>query len=637
MKILLTAVNARYIHSNPAVYSLRACVEEDFRPFIEIAEYTINNRKEEILADIYRKKPDVIAFSCYIWNWSIIGGLLAELPKILPGVPVWLGGPEVSYNPETVLRRYPAVTGIMTGEGEETFRELAEYYCGGAEYSEEYAGGAERRGGEAGGPGRRKEAAGSKDLDSIRGIVYHIGKAEDGVSEKIFAAEEGAVYGEIRRTPAREPADISALPFWYDDLERFENRILYYESSRGCPFRCSYCLSSIDKRVRLRDIDMVKKELQFFLDHKVKQVKFIDRTFNCNHEHAKEIWRYLAEHDNGVTNFHFEIAADLLTEEELRILGGMRPGLAQMEIGVQTVNPETLREIRRTADFDKIRRAVARIEEGHNIHVHLDLIAGLPYEDYESFLHSFNSVYAMRPQQLQLGFLKVLKGSCLYEKAADYGIRYMDAPPYEVLSTKWLSYGELLRLKQVEEMLELYYNSGQFAFTMPVMQMAFPDAFAMYLCLSEFYREKGYHFNSPSRLYRYQALLDFAACENAGWEEILRQVLTFDLYLRENMKSRPDFARDLSPYRTLIRGLYKKEEKTRRYLPGYAGYDSRQLGKMTHIEVFDYPVWEREPQKRMRKLEAPCMVLFDYRVRDALTCAARYAVIPAEGERISDR
>ena len=619
MKILLTAINAKYIHSNPAVYSLRACAGEDFWPFLEIAEYTINNRKEEILADIYRRKPDVVAFSCYIWNWSIIGGLLAELPKILPDVSVWLGGPEVSYDPEEVFARYPTVAGIMIGEGEQTFRELAEYYCNDAVCSDREKGdGTDRYGGENGGAG----------LDAIRGIAYR------------------AQNGEVCRTPVRELTDISKLPFLYDDLGQFENRILYYESSRGCPYRCSYCLSSIDKKVRLRDIDIVKKELQFFLDHKVKQVKFVDRTFNCDHEHAKEIWQYLVEHDNGVTNFHFEIAADIITEEELGILAGMRPGLAQLEIGVQTVNPETLREIRRSADLEKIRRVVKRIEKGHNIHVHLDLIAGLPCENYESFVHSFNCVYDMGPQQLQLGFLKLLKGSYMYEKAADYEMQYMDAPPYEVLSTKWLSYEEILRLKQVEEMVELYYNSSQFTYTLPIVQMAFSDAYAMYLCLSDFYREKGYLLSSPSRSCRYQALLDFAvnadfseefSAEISERKEMLRQVLTFDLYLRENMKSRPDFAKDLSPYKLSLHDFYKKEEETRRYLPGYEGYDGRQLGKMTHMEIFDYPVWEQEPRKRIRRLEAPCMVLFDYRVRDALTYAARYVVIPTDEERISDR
>lgn len=629
MKILLIAINAKYIHSNPAVYSLRAGADEAFRPFIEIVEYTINNRCEEILADIYRRKPDVIAFSCYIWNRSMTGSLLAELPKIMPEVPVWLGGPEVSYDAEKVLGQYRAVTGVMIGEGEETFRELVEYYCGGTQ--------------------------GREGLQKIRGIAYRTGSDGEGqpedLEETVVAGDRAAraeknAQDKICLTPERELTDISALPFLYEDLGPFENKIIYYESSRGCPYRCSYCLSSIDKKVRLRNIDMVKKELQFFLDHKVRQVKFVDRTFNCNHEHAAEIWKYLAEHDNGVTNFHFEIEADRITEEELRILAGLRPGLAQMEIGVQTVNPETLREIRRKADTDRIREVVERIEENHNIHVHLDLIAGLPYEDYDSFVHSFNCVHAMRPQQLQLGFLKVLKGSYLYEKAADYGLRYTDAPPYEVLSTKWLSYEQLLQLKKVEAMVEIYYNSGQFTHTLPVIQAAFPDAFSMYLELAEFYEKRSGLFSSPARSSRYEALLDFALqTERIGkkeekmseYVEMLRQLLTFDLYLRENMKSRPDFAGALLPYKQMIRDFYRKEEACRRYLPGYGGYDSRQLAKMTHMEVFDYPVWEQDTGKRTEYLAAPAMVLFDYHVRDALTYEARYVVIPTDEERTSDR
>ncbi len=594
MKILLIAVNAKYIHSNPAVYSLRAYAGKELAPYLEIAEYTINHRKEEILADIYRRAPEVIAFSCYIWNWDVISALLAELPKILPETDIWLGGPEVSYLSEELLEKYPMVTGIMVGEGEETFSELAGYYCSSAAPEPE-----------------RK----NREFEKIRGIVYR----------EVSVDAPGC---KICRTPVRELTDISELPFLYSDLQPFENKIIYYESSRGCPYQCSYCLSSIDKKVRLRNLDIAKKELQYFLDNKVKQVKFVDRTFNCNHEHAKEIWQYLSEHDNGVTNFHFEIAADIISEEELEILGKMRPGLVQMEIGVQTFNADTLREIRRTTDMDKLQKAVERIQKGGNIHVHLDLIAGLPFEDYESFTRSFNSVYAMKPQQLQLGFLKVLKGSYLYEKAADYEIQYMDAPPYEVLSTKWLSYEKLLLLKQVEEMVEVYYNSGQFSYTMPVIQTAFPNAFIMYLQLADFYREKGYSLMTPARSYRYQVLLYFAMTTKlAEQKELLCQLLTFDLYLRENSKSRPDFAKELMPYKETIREFYREEEKNRRCLPAYTGYDSRQLGKMTHMEIFDYPVWETDIVKRIKKLDEPVMVLFDYQSRDALTYEAKYTVI----------
>lgn len=592
MKILLTAVNAKYIHSNPAVYSLRAYAlwkaKESQKtenrngklPEIEIAEYTINNRREEILADIYRKKPDIIAISCYIWNWDMISSLLRELPKVLPKTEIWLGGPEVSYNPDELLTQYPMVKGIITGEGEETFYELARYY-------------------------ENAETA----LEEIKGLV--------------FREQEALIH-----TGARELTDISKLPFLYEDLGQFENKIIYYESSRGCPYRCSYCLSSIDKKVRLREIEIVKKELQFFLDNRVKQVKFVDRTFNCNHAHAMEIWKYLLEHDNGITNFHFEIEADIISEEELELLAKMRPGLAQMEIGVQTTNPVTLQEIRRTTNMDKLKTVVERIRQGHNIHVHLDLIVGLPFEDYQSFIHSFNEVYEMKPEQLQLGFLKILKGAYMQEKVTDYEMRYLDTPPYEVLSTKWLSYEEVLCLKQVEEMVELYYNSNQFTYTLPLLHTVFPDAYSLYCSLADFYQEKGYFIASPARSYRYQVLLEFAmSTALREKEELVKQALTFDLYLRENAKSRPDFARDMSPYKKEIRDLYEKEAAEFCYLPEYKGYDSRQLSKMTHMEVFDYPIWEADISKKMQRFENSRMVLFDYQNRDALTYEAGCLVL----------
>ncbi|MDE6663428.1 MAG: DUF4080 domain-containing protein [Lachnospiraceae bacterium] len=620
MKILLTAINAKFIHSNPAVYSLRAYAGEEFKEFIEIAEYTINNKTEEILADIYYRKPDVIAFSCYIWNRSIIGILLVELPKILPEADIWLGGPEVSYDADGILMKYPMVTGIMIGEGEETFREIVEYYlsvgdCAGIEENKV----------------EKEVAHRIKSLNDIQGIVYRITNKTDNIYSGYLNTpnENTPNYNrEFHHTPPRQPTDISKLPFLYDNLSTFENRIIYYESSRGCPYRCSYCLSSIDKTVRLRDISIVKKELRFFLDNNVKQVKFVDRTFNCNKENALEIWRYIAENDNGVTNFHFEIAAELITDEEIEVLSKMRPGFVQMEIGVQTVNPDTLNEIRRVSDIDKLRETVKKITDNHNIHIHLDLIAGLPYEDYDSFKHSFNTVYEMHPQQLQLGFLKVLKGAFMHEKAKDYELKYTDEPPYEVLSTKWLSYDNILSLKRIEEMVEVYYNSNQFESTLPVLQTAFDTAFEMYAGLADFYREKGYLLMTPSRSYRYQALLEYAmSTKLSANEELMRQLLTFDLYLRENIKSRPEFVKNITDYKPLIRRFYEREEKERIYLPEYSDYDSRQLGKMTHIEVFDYPVWEEDISKRMKRLDAPCMVLFDYKKRNAVTYAAEYTVI----------
>lgn len=583
MRILLIAVNAKYIHSNPAVYSLRAYAQAALGDLpevgIEIAEYTINQNTENILADIYRRKPDIAAFSCYIWNWNTIQELLPELPKLLPDTKLWLGGPEVSFHAEKILAQYTQLTGIMVGEGEETFTQLVRFYH-----------------------------APKGQLQDIPGLVLPQG-----------------------RTQPRELTDMSKLPFLYEDLGKFQNRIIYYESQRGCPFRCAYCLSAIDKSVRLRDIETVKKELQYFLDHRVSQVKFIDRTFNCNAAHALAIWRYLLENDNGVTNFHFEIAADLMTEEELEVLKQMRPGLIQLEIGVQSTNEQTLHAINRYMSLEHLRQVVDKIHSFHNIHQHLDLIAGLPYEDYDSFVTSFNDVYAMRPQQLQLGFLKVLKGSPIEEKAEEYGIVYNSRPPYEVLYSRWIPYDDVLRLKGIEEMVELYYNSCQFTHTLPVLEKEFSSPFALYEALSQYYEEKGYYINTPARAYRYQVLLEFAQQKAPARSELYAQLLTFDMYLRENLKSRPAFAlcwQQGEEEKEQVRAFYRQEAQTPQYLTGYEGYQPQQLMKMTHIEYFTYPVWQQN--MKMTQMSQKTAILFDYQKRDPLTYDAAYYMVIKE-------
>ncbi|MDE5908919.1 MAG: B12-binding domain-containing radical SAM protein [Lachnospiraceae bacterium] len=569
MQFLLTAINAKYIHSNPAVYSLMAYAGEGLKSHIEVAEYTINQKMEEILGDLYKRRPDVIGFSCYIWNYPLIQELLRELPKVLPDVELWLGGPEVTYEGRKILKEFPMVKGIMAGEGEETFKELLSFYV---------------------------EEQERERLVEIPGLILRKGDCR-----------------------ARKVTDLNAIPFLYNDLQTFENRIIYYETSRGCPFRCSYCLSSIDKSVRLRSLELVKKELQFFLDKRVPQVKLIDRTFNCNRDHAMEIWKYIQENDNGVTNFHFEIAADIMDAEELTLLKEMRPGLVQFEIGVQTTNPETLREINRRTDISRIEKVVEAIHENRNIHVHLDLIAGLPFEGYDRFRQSFNDVYGMKPQQLQLGFLKVLKGTLIREKAEDYGIVYQEKAPYEVLYTKWLSYKEVLQLKRIEEMVELYYNSNQFTHTLSVLEGEFRGAFEMFEQLAEFYEQKGYFMNSPARSRRYHVLLEFALNKALAKEQLYRELLTYDYYLRENAKSRPSFCTDLSPYREEIWNFYQQEEAKPVLLQNYREYHARQTMKMTHMDVFFYPVWkEGEDLLGARSVE-PTLVLFDYEKRDALT------------------
>ena len=553
MKILLAACNAKYIHSNLAVYNLKSCSGE-YSSRVVVKEYTINQIRDDILKDIYLEQPDVVCFSCYIWNISFVRELVPDLKKILPQVELWAGGPEVSYDAVEFLKKNPAFFGVMVGEGEETFHELAGYYI-------------ERK---------------PETLSGIRGVAFRDeNKGRD-----------------VVHTGWRELMDLSKVPFAYSNLTEFKNRIIYYESSRGCPFSCSYCLSSIDKKLRFRDIELVKKELQFFIDNKVPQVKFVDRTFNCKHDHAMEIWRYITENDNGITNFHFEISADLLRAEELALMKTMRPGLIQLEIGVQSTNPQTIKAIRRTMDFEKLKGIVEQIHSFGNIHQHLDLIAGLPYEGYDSFHKSFCDVYALRPEQFQLGFLKVLKGSYMMEMTGEYQILYKDREPYEVLSTAWLTYGEILRLKMVESMVEVYYNSGQFKNTLVFLEKYFDDPFRMYEALGRFYEKKGYSEISHSRMRRYEILMEFAGEQKEIPSEALSDVMLLDLYLRENLKSRPSFASDQKPYERLIWD-YRKAKK---------------IPKTAHIEVF------RDGKK----------FLFDYTDRDPLTNNAQLTDITDE-------
>lgn len=539
MKILLAACNAKYIHSNLAVYDLQAYAS-DYADHIVLKEYTINQQKDDIMRDIYLEHPDVVCVSCYIWNLSFVKELMADLIKILPGADFWAGGPEVSYDAEKFLTENSEFKGVMVGEGEETFKELAGYYV----------------------------EKNPQDLKNMTGICYRDGD-------------------QIIHNGWRQIMDLSSIPFIYKDLSEFKNRIIYYESSRGCPFSCSYCLSSIDKKLRFRDTETVKKELQFFIDNKVPQVKFVDRTFNCKHDHAMAIWKYINEHDNGVTNFHFEISADLLREEELQEMSTMRPGLIQLEIGVQSTNPDTIKAIHRTMDFEKLKGIVDRIHSFGNIHQHLDLIAGLPYEDYDSFRNSFNDVYALKPQQLQLGFLKVLKGSHMMEMCREYGIVYKTQEPYEVLSTKWLDYDHVLKLKTVENMVEVYYNSGQFQNTLEYLENFFQDAFSIYERLGSFYMEKGYGDVSHTRMRRYEILLEFLEDVPEISMDQVKDQMVYDLYLRENLKSRPGFARDQKPFERQIWDFRKREK----------------VAKNAHVEVF----------------ADGTVLLFNYADRDPLT------------------
>ena len=585
MKVLLAAINAKYIHSNLGIYSLKTYGEKMLKEWglaeqaeISLAEYTINHQMEQILQDIYKRKPDVIGFSCYIWNISYVKVILADIKKVLPDVKIWAGGPEVSYHGEAFLKEEPAVDLVMMGEGEITFAHFLKALLEG------------------------------EDLKQVPGLMVR------------------NADGTFTDTGFRQVMDMSQIPFPYAfmDMKELEHRIIYYESSRGCPFSCAYCLSSIDKKLRFRSLDLVLPELEWFLQAKVPQVKFVDRTFNCKKSHAMAIWQYIRDHDNGVTNFHFEIAADLLDKDELDLLSTMRPGLVQLEIGVQSTNEKTLEAIRRKTDIEEIREITETINSWHNIHQHLDLIAGLPWEDLESFKKSFNDVYEMEPEQLQLGFLKVLKGSYMEELIPTCDLLYSAAPPYEVLCTKWLSYGDVLELKDIEEMTEVHYNSRQFTCTLKELEKEFDTPYEMFSFMAGYYNKNHLFGISHSRIPRYEILWKIiqerleknGKCEtqgkpeNGGVSEKLEQyrdLLMTDLYLRENVKSRPTFARDLSDFKDFVREFFQREEKTPEHLSGYEGYDSRQMAKMAHLEP----------------LRDGTYLLFDYKKRDPLSYNAR--------------
>lgn len=582
MKLLLTAINAKYIHSNLAVYSLKASAGE-YKENVEIAEFTINNQADYILEEIYKRKPDVLLFSCYIWNLSMIEEVMREFHKLCPNVPIWLGGPEVSFEVETFLQQHSEVTGVMMGEGEETFRELCKIYL-----DQDVKTGSTN--------------LGKADLENTRGIGF------------AYVEDETR---QIQVNEWRNILDMSTLPFSYNKMEDFSNRIIYYESSRGCPFSCSYCLSSVDKKLRFRNLDLVKEELQFFIDQKVPQIKFVDRTFNCHHEHAMEIWKYIHEHDNGVTNFHFEVSADLLNEEELALMAQMRPGLIQLEIGVQSTNEVTIKEIKRTMKLERLKEIVEKVKSFGNIHQHLDLIAGLPYEDYDTFRKSFDEIYELQPNQLQMGFLKVLKGSYMFEHAKEYEILYHDNPPYEVLATKWLSYDDVLKMKRIEEMLEVYYNSGQFEVTMKVLKKHFDSAFDMFQKLGDYYEVNGHFGMSHSRMRRCEILMEFLKeewqqqREGESWFHCVQQALVFDLYYRENCKSRPCWA-----------GAYD-------LLKPYARHYCKN-GKMSHIEMFSYDFLGGD----YTCLDEPVFALFSYDKRDPLTHQAKVEYVNPDEDMI---
>ena len=650
MRFLLCGINAKYIHSNLAIFSLKAYADRKKIPGAEIIlkEYTINNYVEDILQDLYEEKADAVIFSCYIWNISFVRELAAELKKVSPDVKIWAGGPEVSYAANKFLMENPAFDLIMQGEGEEVFSELirltVEEKCRIKDVykqseSKKVLSGIVEKSHSIERKQVVKEAKDIEDkhfagednvyptnyidmskLQKLQGIAVWdfsgeaaLGNAESNIGNKT----------EIINTGFATLMDMDTIPFVYEDFHLFEHKILYYETSRGCPFCCSYCLSSVDKTVRFRSLPIVKKELDAFLEAKVPQVKFVDRTFNCNRQRAIDIWSYLVEHDNGITNFHFEISSDLLGEEELELFAKMRPGLIQLEIGVQSTNGETVDAIHRHMDLEKLFHYVDRVHALGNIHQHLDLIAGLPYENYERFGVSFDDLYAHKPDQLQLGFLKVLKGTVMEEEVKKYNILYRNQPPYEVLGTKWLSYDEIILLKGVEELVELYYNSGQYTLTLKYAVPFFESPFRFYEMFSAWYRGKSYHKLNHNRLEKYNILREFLRehIDENEWDT-LDEIMIYDMYLRENVKGRPAWAKDTAQYKKEWKALYREQGEKLFPEDVQAGiYDSKRAANQSHIEVFEIDIKKFEQSGQVEKKQVFC--LFDYSRRNPLNRAAR--------------
>lgn len=567
IKILLVGINTKYIHTNLAIYNLFACVTAG-KDRVKLLEFTINQSLSDMLERIYQEKPDRIAFSCYIWNISIIEQLTEQIHQVLPKTQLWFGGPEVSYHAKEQLQRQEDWDGIFIGEGEETFAEWVSYQV---------------------------ESKG--DLKEIAGLVYRDREKQ-----------------EIISTGNRRAIDLNRIPFVYDHIEAWDHKIIYYESSRGCPYHCTYCLSSLQKELRFRDLSLVQQELLFFLQHKIKQVKFIDRTFNCNRAHAIAIWKFIQEHDNGITNFHFELSADLLGEEELLIFSKFRKGQVQFEIGIQSIQEKTRKEIQRMTNLERGMDRIRRVAALQTIHQHLDLIAGLPYETFQMFCESFDTVYQLHPQQLQLGFLKVLKGTQMEQKSAVYGLVSRKLPPYEVLFTNWISYEELLILKRVEQMIEIYYNSHQFFFSMRYLEVVSKKTpFMLYRSLGDFCKEKGVLEVGQTRTKWYDILFAYACTISAGEINVFQEILWYDFCLREPPKKRLSFAPKECLSKKVCQNIKKQVQTEMQYL---------------YIEKFSIDV--QETAQSGKTIERKHIVIFDYQKKDPIAHAAQ--IVPVSQE-----
>lgn len=609
MKTLIIALNSKYIHSSLAPWYLKASCGDKCGE-VKVMEFTINVNTDDILASIYAEKADIAAFSCYIWNIGQILQIAENLKKIQPHIVTVFGGPEVSYDPEALLHKYSFVDFVISGEGEKPFPRLLECL-----YK------------------KNKESNTSKKLQTgffiktpdklnkIAGLTYRTGRA-------------------IVGNPQDLHPDLSDIPspYSHEMLSAVKDKIIYFEASRGCPFSCSYCLSSNGEGVRFFPVERVKKDLMAIIKAGVRQVKFVDRTFNCNKERAKEILRFISEiHSNlgthltnsssSLINFHFEAAADLFDDDLLKILAEMPKGLVQLEIGIQTVNMESLKAVNRKTDIVKAFENIKMILESGNIHLHLDLIAGLPYEDFESFKESYNRVYCLKPHTLQLGFLKLLKGSSVRENAEQHAYIFRNYPPYEILSNKYISYEELTVLKGIEELLDRYWNSGRFTIALDyIINNYFPSVFDFYLCFYQFNLKMNRNIQSLAGRDLYSLLFEFVKSVEYVDIESFKEYLKLDFLASDSSGHLPAVLDRiaLDGFKDKCYDFLKDQNNLIKFLPSFAGVPAKQIMKNVHFEL----ILIAEYQKRIKKEDkAPLVYLFDYTVRDVVTGRYKFFII----------
>lgn len=540
MTVLLTTLNSKYIHTNLAIRYLRSYVKDLSK--VSIKEFTINQNIDHIRAEIYKDKPHLVGFSTYIWNIEETLQICQGLKLVSPGTKILLGGPEVSYDPVEIMEEHPYIDYIIYGEGEQTFRELLT----------------------------------NQPLDSINGLVYRS-------NDKIYKNKDRELI-----------EDLSIIPFPYEDDYKgdFKNKIIYYESSRGCPFNCEFCLSSTIKGLRFLPIERVKEEIDYLISLGVSQIKFVDRTFNAKKDFSMEIMKHIISRDPKNVNFHFEVTAHLIDDKQLEFLENVKEGLFQFEIGVQSTNMNTIEAIGRTTDFQILKKVSKKIKSYSNIHQHLDLIVGLPYEDYSSFETSFNDIYSIRPEKIQIGFLKLLKGSGLRILKDKYGYKFLDRATYEILENNYISYGEIVKLKGIEEIVEKFYNEEYFKNILEYcIKNYYLSPFRFFEELAQYFDENGLHDISHSRSKLYSILLEFLTSMSIYDIDTIKNLLRYDYIINNTDRRIPvDLRSDNSIEQNTIHKLLKEKDILEKLPKEHRELPTKQMIKMVTISYFDIDV-----------------------------------------------